>query len=425
MKVLWVSNSPIGPAANILDETYSGTSGGWIQSEYEFLDKKDLEMSFLCFAANISKGDVLEKSNAIGKLYALKAPRVQNGIIPSAELVKQVQDIISRVSPDIIHIWGTETCISNAVSKCSPNIPKVVFIQGLLGIHKRYLGGYFDRKNYAEYYKGIPFESKLRAWLRAKLFIRQAEIEKDTLNNCKNVIIDNDFSEAYCKFVSPAINCYYRVLEPNAVFENYKWSLDKANKHQIFTVFAGSAEKGVQQLLFAIGMLKRKYPDINVLIPGSYNLSAEHKLIPGNANAYETILNNIIHKLGIDENVCFTGRLSPEEMAKHISKAHIFVNPSCMEVHALSLREAMSMGVPCITSLCGSTGSYVKHEKNGFVYRYEEYEFLAYYIDKLFSNNALSEKISRNALDAVAEYQNEKKISLREVYSEMLNEWRE
>lgn len=422
MKVLWVSNSPIGPAANILDETYSGTSGGWIQSEYEFLDKKDLEMSFLCFAANISKGDVLEKSNAIGKLYALRAPRIQNGIMTSAELVKQVQDIISRVSPDIIHIWGTETCISNAVSKCSPNIPKVVFIQGILGVHKRYLGGYFDRKNYAEYYKGIPFESKLRAWLRAKLFIRQAEIEKDTLNNCKNVIIDNDFSEAYCKFVSPTINCYYRVLEPNAVFENYRWSLAKANQHQIFTVFAGSAEKGVQQLLFAIGMLKRKYPDIKVLIPGSYNLSAEHKLIPGKANAYETILINIIHKLGIDENVCFTGRLSPEEMAKYISNSHIFVNPSCMEVHALSLREAMSMGVPCITSLCGSTGSYVKHEKNGFVYRYEEYEVLAYYIDKLFSDNVLIEKISRNALDAITEYQSEKKISLREIYGKILNE---
>lgn len=422
MKVLWVSNSPIGPAANILNETYNGTSGGWIQSEYEFLDKKDLEMSFLCFAANISKGDVLEKSNAIGKLYALRAPKIQNGIIPSAQLVKQVQDIISRVSPDIIHIWGTETCISNAVSKCSPNIPKVVFIQGILGVHKRYLGGYFDRKNYADYYKGIPLESKLRAWLRAKLFIRQAEIEKDTLNNCKNVIIDNDFSEAYCKFVSQEINCYYRVLEPNAVFEKHRWSFDKANKHQIFTVFAGSAEKGVQQLLFAVGMLKRKYPDIKVLIPGSYNLSAEHKLIPGKANAYETILINIIHKLGIDENVCFTGRLSPEEMAKYISKAHIFVNPSCMEVHALSLREAMSMGVPCITSLCGSTGSYVKHEKNGFVYRYEEYEVLAYYIDKLFSDNALSEKISRNALDAVNEYQSEKKNSLREVYKKVLNE---
>lgn len=422
MKVLWVSNSPIGPAANILNETYGGTSGGWIQTEYEFLDKNQLDLSFLCFAPNISKGNVLEKSNAIGKLYAIKAPRIQNGIAPTAELVKQVQNIINKVSPDIIHIWGTETCISNAVSKCSPDIPKVIFIQGLLGVHKRYLGGYFNKKNYAEYCKKIPLEGKLRAWLRAKLFIRQSEIERDTLKNCKNVIIDSDFSEAYCKSVSSAINCYCRVLEPNAVFENYRWSLDNANKHQIFTVFAGSAEKGVHHLLFAVGKLKEKYPDIKVLIPGSYNLSAEHKLMPGKANSYETVLANIIHKLGIEENVCFTGRLSPTEMAEYISNSHIFVNPSCMEVHALSLREAMSMGVPCITSLCGSTGSYVKHGKNGFVYRYEEYEVLTYYIDKLFSDSALCGEISMNAPGAIAEYQSEKKMSLREIYGKILND---
>ena len=92
MKVLWVSNSPIGPAANILNETYGGTSGGWIQTEYEFLDKNQLDLSFLCFAPNISKGNVLEKSNAIGKLYAIKAPRIQNGIAPTAEHVKQVKN---------------------------------------------------------------------------------------------------------------------------------------------------------------------------------------------------------------------------------------------------------------------------------------------------------------------------------------------
>ena len=33
MKVLWVSNSPIGPSADILGKEYQGSSGGWIQSE--------------------------------------------------------------------------------------------------------------------------------------------------------------------------------------------------------------------------------------------------------------------------------------------------------------------------------------------------------------------------------------------------------
>ena len=41
MRLLWISNSPIGPAAAILGEEYKGSSGGWIQSEYEALDKSN------------------------------------------------------------------------------------------------------------------------------------------------------------------------------------------------------------------------------------------------------------------------------------------------------------------------------------------------------------------------------------------------
>ena len=62
MKILWVSNSPIGPAAKILDEAYCGTSGGWIQSEHEALDKSNVDMSFICTSSNIKKGKVLHKA---------------------------------------------------------------------------------------------------------------------------------------------------------------------------------------------------------------------------------------------------------------------------------------------------------------------------------------------------------------------------
>ena len=48
MKVLWVSNSPIGPSAEILGKEYQGSSGGWIQSEYEALDKNALSNVLFC-----------------------------------------------------------------------------------------------------------------------------------------------------------------------------------------------------------------------------------------------------------------------------------------------------------------------------------------------------------------------------------------
>ena len=37
MRILWVSTSPMGPASRILKMPSPGSSGGWIQSEYEAL----------------------------------------------------------------------------------------------------------------------------------------------------------------------------------------------------------------------------------------------------------------------------------------------------------------------------------------------------------------------------------------------------
>ncbi len=420
MKILWVSNSPIGPSAKILDEAYKGSSGGWIQSEYEYLDKSKVEMSFLCFLPSVKKNQVLIKSNELGIVYAVKPPKIQYGVKPSNKLIKQIENIIDEIKPDIIQIWGTETCLSNAVSKCAKNIPKVIFMQGMLGIHKKYLGGYFSKKQYPKYFKGVSLKSKLKSYLRKKLFIAQAEIEKQTINNCNNVIIDSNFAKAYCSYVAPSVKCYMHMLTPNAVFENYRWNYESKKEHQIFTVFGSSSEKGVQQLLFAVSALKGKYPDIKVVIPGNYNLDKNGKLCPSKHNGYEKILSNIIKINGLQDNVCFTGRLTPEQMAENISKSHVFVNPSCMEVHALSLREAMSMGVPSITSLCGSTGEYVKHNQNGLIYRYEEQEALALYIDKLFTSKELCEKFSAKAVNASREFKPENDLPLIDIYSAIL-----
>ena len=42
MKVLWVSNSAIGPAATVLNRAYSGSSGGWIKTVYEEIQNQKI-----------------------------------------------------------------------------------------------------------------------------------------------------------------------------------------------------------------------------------------------------------------------------------------------------------------------------------------------------------------------------------------------
>ena len=416
MKLLWVSNSPIGPAAEIIGEEYKGSSGGWIQSEYESLDKDKYQFFFLSTLPTVKKGDVLHKTSNTGEAYCVNTPRLSYGISTPQVLQDNIQEIIDEVNPDIIQIWGTETWLSNAVSKAKSKAPKVIFIQGLIGVHKRYLGGYFGNiEEDKKYLRGESLSCKLKKQIRNSQFIKQAKIERETIANCKNVIVDSDFARAYCTSISPEVVCHQHVLLPNDLFYKKHWSLDNCNRHTIFTVYGSSAEKGTHNLLKAVSIVKRKYPDVKVIIPGGYKLDASDKLTASKSDAFQNVMYNMIKDLNIEDNVSFTGRLNPAQMAETMEKCHLFVNPSCMEVHALSLRESMVVGLPCISAQCGSVTEYLRHRDNGLMYRYEEYETLAYYIKMIFQSDELANRLSVNAAKAFGTLQKDN-LSLSQVY---------
>lgn len=422
MRILWVSNSPIGPVAKVLNKEYGGTSGGWIQSEYEQLEqdnKYQNQFYFLTTSPHIVKGSILHNKNEFGEAFCINSPKLTYGISISKKMQKEVDDILARINPDVIHIWGTETWLSYAVSKSICSIPKVVFIQGLIGVHCRYRGGYFE--NYKEnktYINDISWLNKIKDYFKKKYFNVQAEIEKNCIKNCGNVIVDSDFARAYCYSLSNEIVCYQHALLPNKIFYSKTWSLSQCKQRRIFTIYGSSADKGTHNLLRAVSILKKKYPDIVVSIPGNYETDASGKLVLSKNNPFQRILYKMIDSLQLGENIVFVGKLNPQQMADELQKCHLFVNTSCMEVHSLSLREAMVEGVPCITTLCGSIGEFVKHKENGLIYRYEEFESLAHYIDYIFSNDELTVKISENAKRAF-DYMITESKSLEMIYEDM------
>ena len=422
MKVLWVSNSPIGPSAEILGKEYQGSSGGWVQSEYEALDKTLYQMFFLSTLPLVKRGEVLHKKDEKGEVFCVNAPRLSYGIKTPEILQKNIQEIIDRIKPDIIQIWGTETWLSNSVSKCITDAKKVVFIQGLIGVHKRYLGGYFgDLKEDKKYLRGESLLCKCKGIFRKRNFLRQADIEKETILNCRNVIVDSDFAKAYCSSISTDIVCYNHVLLPNNLFYQKKWDLKKCEKHTIFTVYGSSAEKGTQNLLKAVAIVRRKFPDVKVIIPGGYQLNQEGKLTSSKSDSFQNAMYNMIKNLDLEDNVKFTGRLSAEQMANTMEKCHIFVNPSCMEVHALSLRESMIVGLPCISAQCGSVVEFLQHKVNGLLYRYEEYESLAYYMNILFSNPEMCNDFSDKA-SKTFDRSDSKSLDLNRIYMNLFAE---
>lgn len=427
MRILWVSTSPMGPASRILKIPSSGSSGGWIQSEYETLVEdgtaSENEMFFLCASRSVSAGEIKAAESSEGKAFCVNLPGTSFGIEPPKKLAESISRVIENVSPDIIHIWGTESCISYAAAKLSPGIKKVVFLQGIIGIHNRYKGGYLEREaENKKYFKGISAKNRLIAKAKKYFFSRQIKYEKFILSECKNVILDNDLMAAYCLSVSDKINVHYHYLKPAKAYLHSDWNISNIVKNSIFTVFGQSSEKGLHQLLKAAVIVKRHIPDLIIIVPGPFNCENGKLKDKRLLSLYETWLSAFISENGLSENVIFTGKLNMEQMICNVKRCNLFVNTSCMETHALSLREAMAVGAPCISSLCGCVSELVVNGENGFIYRYEEYEVLAFLIEKLLTDDSLCEKISYNAKELMRKFANYKSRSLSEIYNSVVSE---
>ena len=334
-----------------------------------------------------------------------------------------IRRIVENVSPDIIHIWGTESCISYGAAKFSSGIKKVVFLQGIIGIHNRYKGGYLEREvENRRYLRGIPVKKRLIAKVKKYYFSRQKKYEKFILSVCKNVVLDSDFSASYCLSVNDNINCHYHYLKPAQSYLLSDWNISDIEKNSIFTVFGQSSEKGLHQLLKAAVIVKRHFPDLKIIVPGPFNCENGKLKDRKFLSLYEMWLAAFIAENGLTESVVFVGKLNTEQMIYYEKKCNLFVNPSCMEVHALSLREAMSVGTPCISSLCGCVSELMVNGENGLIYRYEEYEVLAFLIEKLLADDSLCKKISDNAKESMRKFANCENKSLPEIYDSIVSE---
>ena len=390
MKILWVCSSPIGPMAKALDYTYQGSSGGWIVSEFDKLKNTDFEIVFLTLHGSVAKGKVLRKEYDGTQMYYIAPSRPAFGVEAPAWMTDSIARVIDETCPDIIQIWGTESVLSCAAASFPTDIPKLIFLQGIIGIYVRYKRiCVYDKRSFS-------LKRRLRDRLKTHLYQKQAEEEKKALLNVRGVILDNDCSKGYCTSINPKLLTIYYPFLPREEYFWARWADTECEPHSLFTIAASNPMKGLYQLLEIVGRLSKRYPDIKLYVPGVFGTA----LTTGSGritDPYEKYLARIIREYRIEKNVIFTGRLDADGMIGYMKKSAVFVNPSLTEVHALSLREAMAVGMPCISTVCGSVPEFVSHAENGLLFRFNEPEVCESYIVRLFENRDERLYLSQNA----------------------------
>jgi len=183
---------------------------------------------------------------------------------------------------------------------------------------------------------------------------------KKRLGNVKNIVIPN------------AINPVF--------FDNNK---AKGKEKVIITSGRLNAQKRHDLLIAAFSKIANKHGNYQLMILGEGSLRSR--------------LANQITELNIENRVLMPGYV--DDIKERLSEASMFVLTSDFEGMPNALIEAMALGLPCVSTDCDGGGArfLIKDGENGLLVPKNDVAALANAMDRILSDDALAQKLGRNA----------------------------
>lgn len=378
MKILWISIVKFPPVAKFLGETVPAWGGWMYPSALALLQENpDLELGVVI--------PIDTKKFSVQKIDGITYFLVPcEGLAKvTKEMVNNCQLIVEQFDPKLIHLHGTEFSLALAMLRAGFNGPVVASIQGLAGAYTRYSNGGLSFKDRL---RNISLRDILRLdtqFQTEKSFNSRGILESELIRNLTDVIGRTSWDKAHCKAINSKINYHFCNETLRESFYNAEWQLDNCDKQSIFVSNSSSALKGAHQVIKALPIILKQYPEtlISFVGPNVFDSRWKNKI---RFTGYHLYLRRLIKRLNLKDNVKFLGTLTEVEMRDAFLSCNLYVLPSAIENSPNSLCEAQILGVPSIASYVGGIPDLVKHESTGFLYRYEEYEMLAQLVIDLF-----------------------------------------
>lgn len=420
MKILWISNIPFGPLCELAGGSNSN-SGSWLDAAYDALKNVD-QLELIIVTTGFVK-EIKTQKDGPHTFCLLPGGRPKNYNHKSAKNRLVWEKLYLEYKPDIIQCWGTEFSQGYLALQVMKNVPSVIYMQGVMSqIARYYTAGMSD----SELIKSITLRDIIKSdWIKRQKndFLERSKIEACMIKLSGNVIVENQWCKAHCEAIAIGCKSYFSKLNVKSEFFEHCWTYNNMEPYSILAVAAGVPLKGLHILLKAFNLVLKKYPQAKLYVPGITSPLVrslkERLLIYG----YASFIRKLIIKCGLKDNVVFMGRINSKTMAEKMAKSNLFVLPSSIENHSSALIEAMIIGTPCISSNVGGIAEYLNHNTNGLLYRFEEFEILAFHILRIFDDRGLAEEFSKSSSSEMrmsrksSDIQNE----LLSIYKEILN----
>ena len=397
MNILWITNIVL-PEAQVLLRGSGALkgSGGWMVGAAEALMKQEEGI----------KLSIAAVSHDVSRLTYLKGERVDYWLLPFGKGNTKVnhdyepfwREVNEAVNPDVVHLHGSEFTHGLAYVNACGAQKVVLSIQGLRSVIKDY---YFGGLSFWQVLGNTTIHDVLKGGgliggYRDYSILSKTEIE--LIQKVNHVIGRTSWDKSHTWAINPnaEYHCCNEILRPE-FYVGEKWQYSQCIKHSIFLSQAANPFKGFHQMLKAMPLILKHYPDTQIRIAGFDTIRSDAKFRCLRVSGYGKILGKYIEQYNLQGHVTFTGTLSAEEMKNEYLKSNVFVMPSSIENSPNSLGEAQILGVPHVAAFVGGTSDMmVGNESN--MYRFEETTMLAEKICEIFSNSSEQVDMSETAL---------------------------
>jgi glycosyltransferase involved in cell wall biosynthesis len=146
--------------------------------------------------------------------------------------------------------------------------------------------------------------------------------------------------------------------------------------------------KGTFDLIKAFARISAQFPQAQLICAGDGDIEAAKQLA---------------RELGISARVAFPGWISQEATRSELSRATVFALPSFAEGVPMALLEAMSWGVPVLTTPVGGIPEVVSSDQNGLLVKPGDVDAIERALGKLLASNALRIRLGSAARSTIIE----------------------
>lgn len=362
----------------------SSSSGPWMHCLQQLLHRSgEVELCIATFTSDFPSTTITDGGI---KYILINKPKTIFSF-RERENVPALLDLLSRESPDVIHVHGTELEYGLICSNAKWTAKTVISLQGLIGPYAQWSHG---RLSCWEQFCATGILNALRGkgvlWSNQS-FRSRGKREEKIVASCSNFSGRTDWDKAFVEMLNPSANYTWIGESLRPEFRESCWNVHSADPYSLVFTNVSGPVKGTETLLDAVSHLKSKFPEIKLRLAGRIN----------SKNPYSSTLLKKIKTLGLEANIEILGYLNAGEMSAALLASRAFVSCSYADNSPNSIGEAQLVGMPVLSTYVGGIPSMIEHNRTGMLFPVGNIELLVKHISEIFKSDALCIALGENA----------------------------